>query len=80
VIWMVLRESMIRVGLGVAAGAVVAIFAGRLLEHSVEGMRRVEPMSFAVMIPVLVAAALPASFIPALRASRVDPVVALREE
>jgi ABC-type lipoprotein release transport system permease subunit len=46
----------------------------------VEGMQSTEPLSFAIMIPVLVIAALFASFVPAHRASRVDPVKALRQE
>jgi predicted permease len=80
VIGMVLRESMATVALGIVAGAIAAVFAGRFLEHSVEGIRHVEPMSFVVMIPLLVAAAFLASLIQALRASRIDPVAALREE
>jgi ABC-type lipoprotein release transport system permease subunit len=43
-------------------------------------MHQIEPVSFAVMIPVLVAAALLASFIPARRASRIDPISALRQD
>jgi putative ABC transport system permease protein len=43
-------------------------------------MRPAEPLTFAVMVPVLIAAALFASFVPARRASRVDPLVALRYE
>jgi ABC-type lipoprotein release transport system permease subunit len=54
--------------------------AARLLAHTVDGMRGVEPLTFVMMIPVLVAAALLASFVPARRASRVDPLVALRYE
>jgi len=80
VIGMVLRESMTTVALGIVAGAIAAVLAGQLLEHSVEGVRRIEPISFVMMIPLLVAAALLASLVPAMRASRIDPVVALREE
>jgi len=43
-------------------------------------MRPTEPSTFAIMIPILVAAALFASFLPARRASRIDPMSALRQE
>jgi putative ABC transport system permease protein len=46
----------------------------------VEGMRSTEPLTFALMIFVLIVAALAASFVPARRASRVDPLSALRQE
>jgi putative ABC transport system permease protein len=53
---------------------------GRVLQRVVEGMQPGGVAAFAVMIPVLVTAALIASFVPARRASRVDPVKALRQE
>jgi ABC-type lipoprotein release transport system permease subunit len=43
-------------------------------------MRPTEPSTFAIMIPILVFAALLASFAPAHRASRIDPMSALRQE
>jgi ABC-type antimicrobial peptide transport system permease subunit len=43
-------------------------------------MRPAEPSTFVIMVPVLVVAALFASFVPARRASRVDPMTALRQE
>jgi ABC-type antimicrobial peptide transport system permease subunit len=80
VVWLVLRQSVGMIFAGVAVGIVGALAAARLLAHTVDGMRAVEPLTFAVMIPVLAAAALLASFVPARRASRVDPLVALRYE
>jgi predicted permease len=80
VIWLVLRQSLAMILLGVAAGAAAAWGAGRVLERLVEGMQPTGPLTFAVTLPVLVLAALVASFLPALRASRVDPVSALRQE
>ena len=80
VIWMVLRGSLGMIFVGVAVGAVAALGAGRILERLVEGMQPGGISSFAVMIPVLVVAAMIASFVPARRASRVDPVKALRQE
>ena len=79
VMWLVMRQSVAMILAGVGFGTIAALAAGRSLEHSVEGMHQIEPVSFAVMIPVLVAAALLASFIPARRASRIDPS-ALRQD
>ena len=77
---MVLRQSMGMILAGVGVGALAAFLAGRALAHLVDGMRPPEPSTFALMISVLVVAALLASFVPARRASRVDPVRALRQE
>ncbi|MBV9743428.1 MAG: ABC transporter permease [Acidobacteriia bacterium] len=80
VLWMILRQSLTMISAGAAAGLLAAILAGRLLQRLVEGMRPAEPSTFALMIAVLLAAALTASFIPARRASKVDPMTALRSE
>ena len=77
---LVLRQSLIMVCAGVAVGITGAFIAARLLEHLVTGVRSIEPLTFAAMICLLVIAALIASFLPARRASRVDPIRALREE
>jgi predicted permease len=80
VMWLVLRQSLGVIFLGVGVGTAGALAAGRVLKLLVEGMQPTEPITFAGMIAVLVAAALLASFIPARRASRVDPLSALRQE
>jgi predicted permease len=80
VLRLVLRQSLGMIFLGVAAGAGAAWAAGRVLQRLVEGVEPAGPAAFAVTIAVLVAAALFASFLPARRASRVDPVKALRQE
>jgi putative ABC transport system permease protein len=77
---LVLRQSLGMVLLGLGIGILGALAAGRLLEHLVNGMRPTDTVTFVVMIPVLIAAALLASFVPARRASRVDPINALRQE
>jgi len=61
-------------------GIVTALAAGRLLMHTVDGMQSSEPSTLILTIPVLALAAFLASFGPALRASRVDPVTALRQD
>jgi len=80
VIRLVLRQSLGMVFGGIAVGIVTALAAGRLLMHTVDGMQSNEPSTLILTIPLLVLAALLASFGPALRASRVDPVTALRQD
>lgn len=80
VMWLVLRQSLGMIFVGVGVGIVASLAAGRLLQHLVEGMRPTEPSTLAITVPVLVVAALLASFVPARRASRVDPMTALRQD
>jgi len=80
VIRMVLRQSLGMIFAGVAVGIAAAFAAGRLLQRLVDGMQPTEPATFGLMVAVLVVAALFASFVPARRASRVDPMSALRQE
>jgi predicted permease len=80
VMWLVLRQSLGMILVGVAVGIFAAFVSGRALERLVQGMQPNELSSFATTLPFLVLAALLASFVPARRASRVDPLVALRYE
>jgi predicted permease len=80
VVCLVLRQSLVMISFGVALGTAVAVGAGRVLERFVEGMQPTTLSSVAMTIPVLVAGGLLASFLPARRASRVDPLVALKYE
>ncbi len=80
VMWLVLQQSLRMILLGLAVGIPAAVAAGRVLERLVQGMQPSEPSTFAIAIPVLTAAALLASFLPARRASRIDAMKALRQE
>jgi ABC-type antimicrobial peptide transport system permease subunit len=80
VMWMVLRQSLAMIFAGIGAGALAAFAAGKVLVRLVEGMRGTEPGVFGLMVSVLLVAALSASFLPARRASRTDPMNALRQE
>jgi predicted permease len=79
-IWLVLRQSLGMIFVGVGVGTAAALAACRLLERLIEGMRPADPSTFAITIPVLVIAALFASLVPARRASRIDPMRALRQD
>jgi predicted permease len=80
VIALVLRQSLGMILAGVSIGIFGALAGARVLERSVAGLQPTGPLTFAMMSLVLVIAALLASFIPARRASRVDPMIALRQE
>ncbi len=76
----VLGQSLVMIFFGVAVGMLGALAAGRILNRLVEGMRPADVPTFAITILVLVIAALFASFLPARRAGRIDPMSALRQE
>jgi predicted permease len=80
VVWLVLRQSLGMIFVGIAVGAVAALAAGRVLQRLVEEMQPAQASTFAVMISLLAAAALLASYVPARRASRIDPITALRQD
>jgi len=77
---MVIGEAMKLTVAGAVVGAVAAGFAGRALASELYGVRSSDPESFAGAAATLLAVALLGAWIPARRAMRVDPVVALREE
>ncbi|MGA8595783.1 MAG: ABC transporter permease [Bryobacteraceae bacterium] len=77
---MVFRQSLVMIFIGVAVGIAASLAAGRVLEQLVAGVQPTDPVTYATMISVLAAAALFASFLPARRAARVDPMTALRQE
>lgn len=77
---MVLREAGIVLAIGTAVGLGGALASGRLLQSLLVGTSARDPWMLGVAITGVVGAALLASLIPARRASRIDPMVALREE
>lgn len=80
VMWMVLRQSLGMILAGIVIGSAGALAAGNVLKRLVPGVRTTEPVTFITMLVLLAAAALLASYVPARRASRVDPMIALRQE
>ncbi len=75
---MFVRHGLALAGIGVIAGLVAAIGLTRLMKSLLFGISPLDPLTFAAVAMVLVAAAMLASYLPARRASAVDPVEALR--
>lgn len=77
---MILRQGMAPVLAGLAAGVAGSLFLGRLIAGLLFGIYAFDPLTFACVTLVVVIVALLACYIPARRAMRVDPMVALRYE
>jgi putative ABC transport system permease protein len=80
VVRLVLGTTGRAVGIGIAAGVVASMAASRLLTSFLFGLSGIDPVTYAAVAVVLVAASLLAAFLPARRATRIDPLVALRYE
>jgi predicted lysophospholipase L1 biosynthesis ABC-type transport system permease subunit len=80
VVWLVLRQGLGMVSVGVALGMAGAFGLTRLLTHLLYSVSALDPVAFIVAPGVLLGVALVATWVPAMRASRVDPMVALRSE
>jgi predicted permease len=80
VIWMVLKEALLLAGTGIAAGVLIALPLTRYVSSLLFDLKPNDPATFSVCIVVLATVAVSASYLPARRASHVDPMVALRYE
>jgi putative ABC transport system permease protein len=80
VLRMVVFEAMKPTLLGVALGTAGALALGRVLSSLIFGVRPTDPVTFVAVAALLAAVALVASIVPAYRATKVDPMVALRYE
>jgi hypothetical protein len=80
VVWMVVRESLKLVVLGATLGAVVALFASRFVSSQLFGVAPGDPLATGAAIVLLLAVTAVAGYLPARRASRIHPVIALRCE
>jgi predicted permease len=80
VLWMALRESLFLAALGIAAGLAAALAATRVLASILFELTPTDPATLFASTLVIAAAAAVASYLPARRAAKIDPIVALRYE
>jgi predicted permease len=77
---MVWRQGMKPVALGIGAGLVASVAISRLLTSLLFGVQAADPVTYGLVAAILVLATGAACYIPALRATRVDPAIAMRYE
>jgi len=80
VLALVLGRGMVLVGVGVAAGLFVSLLSASVMRSLVAGVNPRDPVTFASTSVILTIVALTANFVPARRATRIDPLVALRTD
>ena len=80
VVWMVLRDVALTIVLGIAIGIILSRLAGGLVAKLLFGLQPTDPATLVLCAIVLALVAITAGYLPARRASRLDPVAALREE
>jgi ABC-type antimicrobial peptide transport system permease subunit len=77
---MVLREALLLVGMGVAIGVPLARALARSVSSMLYGLKPTDSLTISAAVVLLFVVAATASYLPARRASRVDPMAALRYE
>jgi ABC-type antimicrobial peptide transport system permease subunit len=80
IIWMVLREVLALAGAGLLIGLAVAWETTHFIAPFLFGTKPNDPLAITLAVAILMAAAVAAGYTPAWRASRIDPMTALRHE
>jgi ABC-type antimicrobial peptide transport system permease subunit len=80
VVGMVMGESMLLVGIGVALGLGAALWAGRFVKTVLYGLSASDPLTIAAAVSLITVVSALAAYVPARRASIVDPMEALRRQ
>jgi predicted permease len=80
ILWLVLRESMLLVLIGVAVGLPAVYGAGKLVSSMLFGLTAADPLALTLATVLMFAVAAIAGYIPARRAAQTDPIIALRYE
>ncbi len=78
--WMILRQSIALAGIGLALGIPAALYSTRVVESMLFGLTARDPFAIGAAGVIMACVAVLAAYVPARRASRVNPIVALRAE
>jgi ABC-type antimicrobial peptide transport system permease subunit len=78
VLGLVLRQSLVLIGIGLAGGVGGALLMTRVMSSQLYGITARDPMTYIGVTVTLSVVALLASYVPAVRATKVDPITALR--
>jgi putative ABC transport system permease protein len=80
IVWLVLRRGLGQIAWGLVIGAAASVALARVMPGGLQGMSAYDPVALACIVALLAAVSVAACVLPARRATRVDPVVALRVE
>jgi ABC-type antimicrobial peptide transport system permease subunit len=80
VLWLVLRETLVLLAIGIAIGVPATLAATRLVQSQLFGLSPFDPATVAVAMLAILLVTVIAGYLPARRATKVDPLVALRYE
>ena len=80
IIRLIMRDAFALVGVALTVGALAALAIGPTVAHFLYGVRPRDPLAFFVAALIVIGAACMATWLPARRAARVDPLIALRQD
>jgi ABC-type antimicrobial peptide transport system permease subunit len=80
VVWMVLRQVLVLAAVGLAISVPTALGTSKFIESFLFGVKPNDPVALTLAVAILLSAALLAGYVPARKASRIDPMTALRHE
>ena len=80
VVRMIVRETAVLIAVGLAAGVPASLVCARLIQSKLFGLKPSDPVTLAGAVGIMIGVAIASGYLPARRASRVDPLIALRYE
>ena len=80
VVWMILRQTLLLVAIGAVIGLAAAVVVTRLIESRLYGLTPTDPATLALGVLLMAGVGVVAGYLPARRASNVDPMTALGDE